>query len=285
MTPIVIVHEDYQDYLKSSIEISGKNNKIYLIGNKSVEFLEDHPSVSYVNIQKYLKSDKIVTFNENFVHYGDKDRRTYMFWFTRMLIMYEFAKDYNLDSFFSCDSDNVVLKRVDDIPFKFNNALTISKEWEPFHYAASVHSGLLTLDFCRIYEQILFDYFLNKKKNDFFEDKINFHRSNPGAFCDMTIYYYMVKMKLLEFDNLLEPRKYLDKNFVFTQGYSSSEGLLSTTQYRMKRKKLYIQKDNKLNSNYIINTDSREKEYLLNLHFQGKQKKQLNSRIVNWLNY
>ena len=55
MTPIVIVHEDYQDYLKSSIEISGKNNKIYLIGNKSVEFLQDHPSVTYVNIQKYLK--------------------------------------------------------------------------------------------------------------------------------------------------------------------------------------------------------------------------------------
>lgn len=285
MTPIVIVHEDYQDYLKSSIEISGKNNKIYLIGNKSVEFLQDHPSVTYVNIQKYLNSDKITTFNENFVHYGDKDRRTYMFWFARMLIMYEFARDYNLDSFFSCDSDNVVLKRVDDIPFEFKNAFTISKEWEPFHYAASVHSGLITLDFCKIYEGILFDFFLDKKKNDFFEEKITFHKSNPGAFCDMTIYYYMAKMNLLEVDNLLKPRKYLDKNFVFTQGFNSPEGLLSNTQYRMKRKKLHIQKDNKINSNYITNIDSKEKEYLLNLHFQGKQKKLLNSKMVKWLNY
>ena len=30
MIPVVIVHEDYNNFLKSSIEITGKNNKIYL---------------------------------------------------------------------------------------------------------------------------------------------------------------------------------------------------------------------------------------------------------------
>ena len=79
MIPIVIVHEDYNNFLKSSIEITGKNNKIYLIGNESVKQLDSHPSVTYIDIKKYTKLESLKQFQNEFVHEGDKDRRTYMF--------------------------------------------------------------------------------------------------------------------------------------------------------------------------------------------------------------
>ena len=55
MIPVVIVHEDYQDFLKSNVEITGKNNSIFLIDNKSVKVLEEHPSVTYVDINSTCK--------------------------------------------------------------------------------------------------------------------------------------------------------------------------------------------------------------------------------------
>lgn len=285
MYPIVIVHEEYTDFLKSSIEITGKNNKIFLIGNESVKQLESHPAVSYVDIKKYTNLDKLQQFQNQFVHEGDKDRRTYMFWFLRLLIMYEFAKDFNFESFFPCDSDNVILKDINKFKFTEKNALLVANEWEPFNYSASIHAGLLDLEFCKIYEDLLFDYYLNNKKNNFFTEKIEFHKSNPGSFCDMTIYYYMHKKNLIAIDNLMKPREIENSNYVFTSSYATPEGLDSKNQYKFRFNKQLIKRDKINNSNYLINRKNNEKEYIMNIHFQGKQKKLLNQRMVKWLNY
>ena len=75
MYPVIIVHEEYTDFLKSSIEITGKNNKIFLIGNESVKQLESHPAVSYVDIKKYKNLEKLQQFQNQFVHEGDKDEK------------------------------------------------------------------------------------------------------------------------------------------------------------------------------------------------------------------
>ena len=47
-----------------------------------------------------MNSEDIKLFDKNFVHYGDKDRRSYLFWFIRLMILYEFAKDYNFESLY-----------------------------------------------------------------------------------------------------------------------------------------------------------------------------------------
>ena len=284
MIPIVIVHEDYNNFLKSSIEITGKNNKIYLIGNESVKQLDSHPSVTYIDIKKYSKLESLKQFQNEFVHEGDKDRRTYMFWFLRLLIMHEFAKDYGFESFFSSDSDNVILNDINKFTFMQKNALLIANEWEPFNYSASIHAGLLNLEFCKIYEQLLFEFYLNNIENSFFSKKIEFHKSNPGSFCDMTIYYHMYKEGLIEIDNLMEPRHFQNLNYVFTSSYASPEGLESKNQYRTRFNRLLIKKDNINNSNYILNRNNNKKEYIMNIHFQGKQKKFLNQKMVRWLN-
>jgi hypothetical protein len=285
MIPVVIVHENYQEFLKSNVEITGKNNSIFLIGNESVKVLEDHPSVTYVDIKKYLNMEKFKLFEKNFIHYGDKDRRTYMFWFMRMLIMSEFAKEYELESFFSCDSDNTLLVDVNNFNFKKENAITIPDEWEPFYYGASVHSGLISSKFCNVYEDLITSIFLDKKKIDFIEDKINFHKTNPGSFCDMTLYFYMSQFNLIDFDNLMIPRSFKEKEFIFTQSYANGEGIKSRDQYKLRNKKMLIKRDNKLNANYILDKKTKEKFYIANIHFQGKQKKYLNSKMTKWLNY
>ena len=285
MIPVVIVHENYQEFLKSNVEITGKNNSIFLIGNESVKVLEDHPSVTYVDIKKYLNMEKFKLFEENFIHYGDKDRRTYMFWFMRMLIMSEFAKEHELESFFSCDSDNALLVDVNNFNFKKKNAITIPDEWEPFYYGASVHSGLISSKFCNVYENLITSIFLDKKKIDFIEDKINFHKTNPGSFCDMTLYFYMSQFDLIDFDNLMIPRSFKEKEYIFTQSYANGEGTKSRDQYKLRNKKMLIKRDNKLNANYILDKKTKEKYYIANIHFQGKQNKYLNSKLTKWLNY
>ena len=75
------------------------------------------------------------------------------------------------------------------------------------------------------------------------------------------------------------------ENFVFTQSYANGEGFKSKNQYKLRNKKMLIKKDNSMNANYILDKNTGEKLFIANIHFQGKQKKYLNTRMVKWLNY
>ena len=59
MIPSVIIHDEYQEYLETNIQITGKNNEIFLIGNSSVKVLEKYPNITYVDISKYINSKKL----------------------------------------------------------------------------------------------------------------------------------------------------------------------------------------------------------------------------------
>ena len=54
----VVVHEKYSNYLKYSLEITSKNNHIYLIGNKELSSLENE-NITFVDIQKYLNIESL----------------------------------------------------------------------------------------------------------------------------------------------------------------------------------------------------------------------------------
>ena len=68
--PVVIIHEGYKEYLKINLEITGKNNKIYLIGDKSVKFLEALYNVTFIDINKYRNHSKIKDLQKHFVNYS-----------------------------------------------------------------------------------------------------------------------------------------------------------------------------------------------------------------------
>ena len=44
--PVVIVHENYEKYLKINLDITTKNNHVYLIGNKELANLESDSALS-----------------------------------------------------------------------------------------------------------------------------------------------------------------------------------------------------------------------------------------------
>jgi hypothetical protein len=285
MIPVVIIHEEYQQYLEINIQITGRNNKIFLIGNKSVKSLEKYPNVTYVDIQKYLNRDKYKDYDSSFVNYGNYERHFSWFTFIRTIIINDFMEDYSFDQVFSCDSDNILLQDINNYNYTKKNALCIPTEWEPFYYATSVHAALLSKSFCHEYEKMFQDIFVNKTRLEIAQPKIDYHKDHPGSISDMAFYHYLNKLGICEMDNLLEPKEVNGNEFVFIQNFANGEGPHSKNQYKVNRHGLKIKKNNYLQTNTIFDMDSKKSLNLYNIHFQGKKKRYLNKKLLTKLNF
>ena len=275
-TPVVIVHEKYEKYLKINLEITGKNNHIYLIGNKELADF-DSKNITFVDIAKYKNLKQLNIMKEKFVNYGAKDDRTELFWYSRVIMISEFMKEYNFEKIFNIDSDNILLNDVNKYPYSYENALCVSKNWHENYLTASIHCGLINENFCEEYEKLYFDIFINKSKLSLIEKKINFHKNNPGGIADMTLYYLLHSENIIDVHNLLEPVLIDGVKSVFMNNVSNSEGYENQDQYSMNRKYIdIVKKDNK---NLLY--DKKNEEYLniLNIHFQGKAKKKMNNLL------
>ena len=52
----VVVHDKISDFLETSLRITSKNNKVFLIGNESVKHLEKYENITFVDItEKYIQ--------------------------------------------------------------------------------------------------------------------------------------------------------------------------------------------------------------------------------------
>ncbi len=275
----VVVHDKPSDFLETSLRITSKNNLVYLIGGEAVRYLDKYENVIYVDINKYFQQEKFIRYKDKFEHFGDKDEWSYYFWFMRLFLIYEFMKDYNFTRIFSCDSDNILLDDVNKYPFKAKNAIVIPQVWEDHWFTSSVHAGLITEEFCENYEILYEDIFINKSKFNLIEDKINHHKSNPGGVCDMTLYHYIVKFGLVDMQNLMDPVEIDGKKFVFINNFADGEGAKSREQYKTGRNKLKIYTSKKDKSNKIYDKISKEYLNLFNLHFQGKSKRLINTKL------
>ena len=270
-------------YLEINIQITSKNNFVYLLGNESVKFLEKYENVEYVDISRYMMSEKIKDYKNSFENFSNYENRYSWFTFIRTIIFYEFMKDYNLDKIFSSDSDNVLLKNINKYKFKNNTALCIPTVWEPFYFATSVHAALISREFCKFYEELFLDIFIYKNHNKLVSEKINHHKTNPGSFCDMTFYHMINIDNQIDIDNLLEPVEIGGSKYVFINNFANGEGVLSKQQYKVNRKGMKITKNFELNSNSIYDKSLSEDINIFNIHFQGKHKKYLNKKLLNRL--
>lgn len=265
---------DYYDkYMKTSLNITSRYNHIYLLGTSQFSSFESE-NITFVNIEKYNNLEFTNTIKKNFVNYGAKDDKSEIFWLSRIPKLKQFMKDFNLASVFMIDSDNILLFDINDYPFTQENALCISKNWSPFYHAASIHSALLTQEFCAEYEKLYKDIFINKSKFYLVEPKIEYHKKNAGGIADMTLHYHLYAEDILDFDNLYEPKIVNDERSVFINNYSTSEGYQDQKQYELLKKHIKIYKKNK--ESYIFDNKNNEYLKLLNVHYQGKAKKNLN---------
>jgi hypothetical protein len=263
----------YHKYMKTSLSITSRYNHVYLLGTSQFKSLENK-NITFVNIENYNNLEFTEKIKDNFVNYGAKDDKSEIFWLSRVPKLKQFMSDFNLESIFMIDSDNILLFDLNEYPFTDKNSLCISKNWSPHHHAASIHSALLNQEFCDEYEKLYLDIFINKSKFYLIEQKIEYHKNNPGGIADMTLYYHLFNEKIISFDNLYEPKIINGEKSVFINNFSTSEGYEFQDQYELNKKYLKIYNKNK--TNYIYDEKNREYLKLLNIHYQGKAKKNLN---------
>jgi len=270
---IVIIHTGYQDYLKHNLEITGINNHIYLIGDQSIKYLEQINNVTFINIEKYRNLDLIKKCKAHFKNYSSNSLEFEWLCFERVFILKHFLINYKLNKIFHIDSDNILLMNINNYEFQKEIAYCLNKNFHKFRMSHSIHSGLLNINFCDKFIELYQDIYINKTKLYLIQDKINYHIDNNsnkfinGGICDMTLYYLLVKEKILDVQNLIQPIN----GMVFITNINNGEGYDYQDQYLISDNKIKL---NFNNNKYISIYDIiKNKNYnTVNIHFQGSSK-------------
>ncbi len=271
----VVIHKGYQPYLRHNLEITSKNNKVYLIGDSSVEVLGNiSNNVKFLDIKKFQSNEKIKFFKENFKNYSTNSFEFEWFCFERVLLIESFMEEFGLEKVFHIDSDNILLTNINDLNFTSNNAYVIPANKDRFTMAGSIHAGLIDMDFCTKFSELYEDIYINKSKFDLIEKKIQHHKVNEiaGGICDMTLYFLLYDQKFLSIQNLLIPFHNISgEEYVFMNNYNLGEGYFHDQNFEMKKGRIKIYNGNSIND--LVNN---KKIKIANIHYQGKAKKYLN---------
>ena len=255
-----------------------------MIGNSSVRKLDKYPNVTYVDISRYKNSKKNGRVKSYFVNYSNYEKKYSLFTFIRILIIFEFMKEYGFEKVFSCDSDNILLKNINDYQFSKDSALCIPTVWEPFYFATSVHAALISQSFCQSMKIFMRMFLLIKVDCRYLKDKIEHHKTNPGSFCDMTFYHILNVQELVEAENLLEPKIINNNKYVFVNNYANGEGSESKNQYKINKKGIKIYKNNKIGTSKIYDKINKEYLNIFNMHYQ-ENIKSISTTLLKKLNY
>ena len=281
--PVVIVHIGYKDYVRVNLEITGKTNKIYLIGDDSMKHLGKMHNVTFVDIDKYQNHASIVEARNSFINYSTNSEE---FEWTAIqngaFILKLFLEDYHLSKIFNMDSDNILLYDINKYSFKKDIAYCLNKNYHEFRMSNSNHCALFNLEYCNEFIQLYKDIYLSKKHFHLIEDKIRYHSENniAGGINIMTLNYILVNERRIETQNLMNPA---EDDSVFLNNINNAEGFESKQQYRLKKNMIDFYFSNGVWKIYdLIN----KKEYkLMNLHFQGGAKRFMTDTLIETFNY
>jgi hypothetical protein len=275
--PIVIFHIGAQEYFKRCVKINSQKNKVYVIGDESNENLfKENANVTHIH-KSSLNEDEVKRMESCFVNYSTNQRQHELNCFLRIFYLKQFMLLFQLERAFHADSDCIVLDNVDHIFEELPDvkvAYSVQKhcqERNPYHMVGSVHSSLLNLDFCDVFIQMCFDIYENRTKYHLIEDKVNWHRDNnhPGGICDMTLYYLIDKVNLIEVTDLNDLHRVDDCYSAFDHALYNSYGYLGTSTYKASDgngKKKLIQRDRF----YYFETVNGNFVRALSIHFQGE---------------
>ena len=283
--PVVIIHRTYKEYLKINLEITGKNNKIFLIGDNQVKHLSKLNNVKFIDIKRYNNIPLINVCRKSFVNYSSNSSNFEWICFERVFILKYFMEEYNIESIFHIDSDNILLLNINEYPFEKNIAYSLCKNYDQYRMSNSIHVGLLNKNFCNNFIELYKDIYINKSKFNLVKGKINYHTNKNGQYvrggiCDMTLYYILNNENIIDVENLLIPKN----NIVFKNNVNNSEGYESKEQYSLKNNIIDIKftKNNKC----LINDKINNKELqIFNIHFQGNAKRFLNEQLKTFLDF
>ncbi len=273
--PVVTVHRGYKPYIKYNLQLTAKNNTVFVIGSLDLKFLENEiQNVKFLNIEEFSGHNDIKFYKENFKNYSLFDNDFAWYCTERMFILEKFMKKYKFNKVFHIDTDNVVLMDINKLNFEKNVAYHISQFQDKFSMDASLHSGLLDLNFCEVFNKLYEDIYINKSKFHLIEEKYLYHLNNnlKGGVCDMTMYYLINKHKLVDVQNLMKPVCDDSKNlYIFINNMNLPEGFYSKNNFRFSRKKVKI-----YDKKYIYDEVNECKILIAGMHYQGTAKRHLN---------
>ena len=273
--PCVIVHRGFKPYLKYNLEITSKNNNVFLIGDESVSNLASiSDNIEFINIEEYETRKRIVDLKKNFVNYNTQQQDIEWMNFERVFIIHDFILERNYKQIFHLDSDNVLLKNINDFKFDNTNAYCIPSFQDNYRMDSSIHCGLLDKEFFLEFEKLYSDIYITKNKLYLIEKKISYHKKYNirGGITDMTLYYLIQKLEKIKSQNLMQPLKSKDdEEFVFINNFNLAEGFYDFNNFEMRRKKIKLYNGNSVND--LINLKIIK---IANIHFQGTSKKYLN---------
>ena len=194
--------------------------------------------------------------------------------FERVFIIHDFILERNYKQIFHLDSDNVLLKNINDFKFDNTNAYCIPSFQDNYRMDSSIHCGLLDKEFFLEFEKLYSDIYITKNKFYLIEKKISYHKKYNirGGITDMTLYYLIQKLEKIKSQNLMQPLKSKDdEEFVFINNFNLAEGFYDFNNFEMRRKKIKLYNGNSVND--LINLKIIK---IANIHFQGTSKKYLN---------
>jgi len=283
MIPIVIIHVGYKEYLKVNLEITGINNKIYLIGDDAVKHMGQLKNVTFVDINKYRNISIITKSRDSFINYSSNNENFEWICFERVFILKFFMEEFNINHIFHIDSDNILLYDINNYSFKKKIAYCLCKNYHTYRMSNSIHVGLLNQDFCDKFIELYNDLYINKSKYNLIEDKIKFHTDTlngkyiNGGICDMTLYYILAHEKIIDVENLLEP----NNGIVFINNINNGEGYEYKQQYRLKNNIIDISFNN--DQCNIYDEINNKSIMIFNIHFQGGAKRFMTEELKNKL--
>lgn len=282
--PCVIVHRGFKPYLKHNLEITSKNNMVYLIGDSSVSKLASmSDNIEFINIEDYESKQKTVKFKEKFLNFSTRTADEEWMCFERVFIMQDFMIEKGYKQIFHLDSDNVLLKNIDTLKFENSIAYCIPSFQDNFRMDSSIHCGLLNSVFFAEFEKLYIDIYMTKNGFNLIEEKIKYHKINNlnGGITDMTLYFLLHKLKKINPQNLMKPLKSNDgEDFIFINNFNLAEGFYDLNNFKMSRKKIKL-----YNGSSVYDLINSKKIKIANIHFQGKLKKDLNKYTKYRLRY
>jgi len=274
--PIVILHIGNQQPFKNCVLLNAKFNPVIIIGDNSNKDLGSIKNVEHISIDS-LYSSELDLFKNHFVNYSKNGAFYEFLCFARVFYMAQLMKQRGLDAIFHTDSDCIVLNPLDPIISLIRKTHTIAYSLEqnanPFHMVGSIHNGLLTPEFCDKFIQLCSDIYITKIKLDLIMPKIEFHEEKQvaGGICDMTLYYLLVKEKLIEVFDLNQPILIDGTSSTFDHSVFSAMGYRGEKTYSMMPNT--IKKIEKSGDQHLfVEQESGQRIRALSLHFQGHSK-------------
>jgi hypothetical protein len=184
MIPVILIHKNFQEYLKYSIQQSSKNNQVILLGNTDPKLLL--PNFKFINYEHY--TEEIKRFADKYQHLSTNSYDYELFCYQRWFILKNFMIDQKLEIVFYIDSDVLLFSNVEEEWAKF-----IQYDMTLLHRTAAI-SSFITLrgleNFCNMLEYIY------TNKNGYHFKKIESHYKIrqefglSGGVCDMTLLEY-----------------------------------------------------------------------------------------------